>query len=224
MNADAPMELGLRRLFGPRALVSALLRIGCTVFLLTAGFAGLAFLFDAQSTGPGRLQVNDAVRSYMLGVSASFLPIAIGIAIVVELTLPTILELRVPWRRTLLFVPLLWAIIGVAAAQHIFILEDVEIVPKSLMLKLGGGIVFYLAVSMHATLWQAAFDVAPEVTDFPIAWYLALVMMMSAFFGGFRGWTDVSPVVKGVLDYRNREWKKDKPPADGRPTNEAWIN
>jgi len=223
MNADATTTPNLRRLLEFWPFVGFVGRTVCTIFLLTAGVAGLAFLFDAQATGPSRIQVNDSVRQYVLGVATKFMRVAAGVAILVELCLPMIVQVGATWRRTLLLLPLLWAIVGAGAVAYLFALEDVEIVQKRLMLMVGGGVVFFLAVSMHATLWQASFDVAPDVTDFPYPWYLVLVMLMAGFFGAFRGWTDVSPIVRGVLDYRKQAWGPERQVNPGKPAEDDWI-
>ena len=221
MNVDASLEPSLTRLLGVRPFIGFAARVLCTTFLLSAGIAGLAFLFDAQAVGPGRLQVNEMVRGYILGVAQSFLRTAVISALLVETTLPILS--RIGWRRVLFLLPLVFAGLGAYVVYDVFILKDLEIVQKSVMIRVGGGVVFFLAVSMHATLWQASFDVAPEVTDFPYPWYLVLVMLMAGFFGAFRGWTDVNPVVKRVLDYRERAWSGDRPINPGQPTEEEWT-
>ena len=65
MNVNQEVEIHASQFLAKGALLSLFGRLACTVVLLAGGFAGLAFLVDAQSTGPSKLQVNDTVQLYM---------------------------------------------------------------------------------------------------------------------------------------------------------------
>lgn len=223
MNLNHNLEVRASQFLAKGALLSLAGRVFCTVMLLAAGFAGLAFLADAQSTGPSRLQVNDTVQGYMAEVAARMLRIGLCIGLLCEVLIYLLARLSVPWRRLIWTAPFVASLLGGLVAWRMLSLDEVDIVPKVVMLMIGGGIVLFLAVSMHATLWQASFGVAPDVTDFPYIWYLALVMLMSAFFGGFRGWTDSSPVMREVLDYRKKQWGEERPVESGTPASEIWV-
>jgi len=219
----APPEPDVRRLLRPSALPGFVGRLCTTIALLAAGFAGLGFLYDAQSTGLGKLQVNESVTNFIIELALVAARLGFCIALMVEATLYLFLRSGASWRTILWAAPLGWSAVGAWLVWMALRLEELDVVPKIVMLMVGGGVVLYLTVSMQATLWQASFGVAPEVNDFPFVWYLTLVMMMSAFFGGFRGWTDVSPMVKRVIEYRDKNWARERPADLGRPALEGWI-
>jgi hypothetical protein len=223
MSGYQDAEINAGRFLNGGALLALIGRLACTVVLLAAGFAGLAFLFDAQSSGPNKLQVNDSVQLYMADRAVEMLRIGLCTGLLVEVLIYLVMRLGIPWRRVIWILPLAASLFGAVVAWRVLSLEELEIVPKIVMLMVGGGVVLFLAVSMHATLWQASFGVAPDVTDFPYVWYLFLVMMMSGFFGGFRGWTDTSPMIREVLDYRRSKWGNERPIETGKPAEETWI-
>ena len=216
-------EINAGRFLSGGALLALVGRLLCTVVLMAAGFAGLAFLFDAQAGGPNRLQVNDSVQLYMADRALMMLRVGLCTGLLVEVLIYLVMRLGASWRRVIWTLPLVASLFGAVVAWRVLSLEELEIIPKIVMLMVGGGVVLFLAVSMHATLWQASLGVAPEVTDFPYIWYLFLVMMMSAFFGGFRGWTDSSPMIREVLEYRQSHWGKERLIEPGTPAPETWI-
>jgi ABC-type sugar transport system permease subunit len=220
---DAEPTLNLARLVRGWAFLGLVGRVFSTVVFICCGFAGLAFLFAAEAVGPGKLQVNDSVPQFVLRIAVEMVRIAACVGLMLELILLLLVQSKVDWRRLIFFVPLIWGLVGAGVAWRILFLDELDVTPKIVMLMMGAGVVFFLTTSMHATLWQASFDVAPEVSDFPYAWYLVLIMLMAAFFGGFRGWTDVSPIVRRVLDYKDQKWKHQPLPDNARPVQEPWI-
>jgi hypothetical protein len=216
-------EIQLRQFLRGSALTALIGRLVISIALIVAGFAGLSFLLDAQSTGPGRLQVNESVQGFVASRALVTARIGLSISLMVEVLLYVLTRTTASWSRLIWIVPLFWSFAGAALAWEVLWLDELDIVPKVVMLMVGGAVVLFLTVSMQATLWQAAFGVAPEVTDFPYVWYLLLVMMMSAFFGGFKGWTDASPMVREVIEYRRRNWAGEREIDVGRPVPERWI-
>ena len=178
---------------------------------------------DAER-GPKRdIQVNDGTRLYAWEVAkACLLPLAaspcwsVGAAAVVILTASPV---TLQW-----MMPLTWGAIGGLLAYRIFGLGDDPYGPKTVMLVAGGGIVVFLGVSLHLTLWQIMAPLPIAMAhDFPITWYVILVLVLATFFGGQRGWTDISPMVKRVLEYRKQHWQDQQPPIHPQPVPEQWI-
>jgi len=223
MSAYQDAEINAARFLSRGALLGLIGRLGCTVLLLAAGFAGLAFLLDAQSTGPSKLQVNESVQLFMADRALTMIRVGLCTGLLVEVLIYLFARIATPWRRLIWVLPFFASLFGALVAWRVLSLDELEIIPKVVMLMVGGGVVLFLAVSMHATLWQASFGVAPDVTDFPYVWYLFLVMLMSAFFGGFRGWTDSTPMMREVLDYRRTHWGEQRPVESGKPATETWI-
>jgi hypothetical protein len=93
------------------------------------------------------------------------------------------------------------------------------------MLAAAGALVFFLVVSLQSTMWHMTALPSEESHDFPRAWYAILVLIAACFFGGHRGWTDISPVVKRLYDYRAEHWGPNSPPhAPSRESEDTWIH
>jgi hypothetical protein len=218
-NATNRVETHLNR----RHCTGAILRIAVNAALLSVGFGGLAILNDAERGSKNTLLVGDGAWAYAVHCWAVSLQPVFCLGVLVELLVPLARRFHWSWNAILLGQPAFWCAVGAWMVWRIFALDDVMYPPKAIMVATGGGLLFYLGTSLHISLWQSMTESESKVHDFPFPWYLILVMLIAGFFGGHRGWTDISPVIQDVITYRDNTWKKsNKTPTEQRTTSEPW--